>query len=38
MSIIVGDIPIVVAYLKKMFGFFEKITFVLKKQEHDLQQ
>jgi hypothetical protein len=24
MSIIVGDIPIVVIYLKKMFGFYKK--------------
>jgi hypothetical protein len=33
MSIIVGDIPIVVVYLKNVW-ILEKITFGLKKQEH----
>jgi hypothetical protein len=34
MSIIVGDIPIVVVYLKKNVWILEKITFGQKKQEH----
>jgi hypothetical protein len=35
MSIIVGDIPIVVVYLKKNVWILEKKTFELKKQEHE---
>ena len=38
LSIIVGDIPIVVVYFKKNVWILEKISFGLKKQEHDLQQ